>query len=195
LQPEKLRFLLQTEIGILTLAVIADSFTIAWFSSALHNKLAVKLDAKLPLAFSSARTVFMAVGLGAGFYAAALFPDFSSLTGLFLLSIVGIKLGIESVNFNPEEKVILIDNHKTMVLLAIAGSANTFFAGIALGLAGVSIATPLIIVLIVTALLTYAGIKAGKYKGYKPRIKYTGLVSGVVIVAIVIRHLVQHFLI
>lgn len=187
--------MLQTEIFVLTLAVIADSFTIAWFSSALHSKLAVKLDAKLPLAFSAARTVFMVIGLGAGMYAAALFPDYSSLTGLFLLSIVGIKLGVESVNFNPEEKVILIDNHKTMVLLAVAGGANTFFAGIALGIAGVSFKTPIIFVLVVTAFLSYAGIKAGKIKGYKPQIKYTGLVSGVLIVAIVIRHLVLHFLI
>ncbi|MFH1120601.1 MAG: manganese efflux pump [Bacteroidota bacterium] len=177
----------QTEIIVLTLAIAADSFTTSWFSGALHHKLDIALDRKLPVFFAMGRLLFLVLGFGAGYYAATLFPYYSYLSGLSLLSVIGIKYGIESLKFYPEEKVILIDNRKTILMLSIAGSINTFIAGIAFGIAGIGLATPVVVIIAAVAGFTYVGMIAGKVKGYRPSIRYVGLVSSISILAITLR--------
>ncbi|NTW23258.1 MAG: hypothetical protein HGA37_01050 [Lentimicrobium sp.] len=180
----------KTEIVVLALAMATDSFIISWFSGALHKKLSVKLDAGFPLFLSVGRTLMVALGLVLGLNVSELIPDFAYLTGLSLLSVIGIKLGIEAFNFNPEEKVVLIDNRKTMALLIAAGSINTFFAGIGLGLMKSSLSVPCVTTFIAVLGLSFGGVLAGKKYGYKPTLRFAGLMPAIVIIIIGLRLLI-----
>ncbi len=183
-----------TEIVVLAFAMATVSFIISWFSGALHRKLSVNLHAGFPLFLAIGRTLMIALGIVAGLYGASLITEFSFPAGLILLIVIGIKLGIEALNFNPEERVVLIDNRKTMLLLIIAGSINTFFAGMGLGLVGSSFLVPALTTFIAVSLLSFTGIMAGKKYGYKPTLRFAGLIPATVIIIIGLRLLILNLI-
>ncbi len=180
----------KTEIVVIVLAMAADSFATSWFTGALHKKLSVKLDISLPLMFTAGRTMMLSLGIGAGWYAASLIPDYSFLIGLSLLLVIGIKPVIEALKFNPEEKVILVDDSRTMLLLSLAVSISSFFAGIGLGMAGSGLLVPVIVTAISVLVFSSAGIKAGETFGYKPIVRFSGLITGIVILIIWFKFLI-----
>jgi putative Mn2+ efflux pump MntP len=194
LQTQKKRVLSKIEIVIIVLALAADGFTTSWFTGALHKKLSVKPGAGLPVFFSAGRTVFMALGIGAGLLAASFMPDHSYRFGMALLLVVGVKYGIDALKFNPEERIFLIDDNKTMLLLTLAGSISTFFAGIGLGMAGsgfwLTVATAALSVFV----FSLAGVWAGEKYGYKPKVRFAGLIPGIVILIIWLRLLIFNLL-
>ncbi len=184
----------KTEIVFIVLAIAADGFATSWFTAALHKKLNEKLDFKFPLFISAGRTLLMTIGILAGFYAGSLMPESNYLIGLSLLTVVGIKSGIEAFNFNPEERVIFVDNNKTMLLLALAGSIGAFITGIGLGVAGCGLIFTIAVTATSTLILSSLGVKAGQTYGYKPEIRFAGLLPGIVIVAIWLRLLTLNFI-
>ncbi|MHC1777325.1 MAG: manganese efflux pump MntP family protein [Lentimicrobium sp.] len=184
----------KTEIILIVLAITADSFATSWFTGALHKKLNEKLDAKFPLFISAGRTVLMAIGIVAGFYAGSLMPGSGYLIGLTLISVIGIKNGIDAWNFNPEERVIFVDNNKTMVLLALAGSIGAFLTGIGLGIAGVGLIFTVAVTAVSTLLFSSSGILAGKFFGYKPEIRFAGFLPGIVVIGIWLRMIILNLL-
>lgn len=194
MQPQKLRVLSKTEIVIIVLALAADSFTTSWFTGALHKKLSVKLGAGLPVFFSAGRTLSMALGIGAGLWATSFLPDYNYKVGMALLLVVGLKYGIDALKFNPEEKIFLVDDNKTMLLLTLAGSISAFFAGIGLSMAGSGFWLPVIAAALSVFVFSHAGVWAGENFGYKPKVRFAGLIPGMVMLIIWIRFLILNLL-
>jgi len=176
-----------TEIVFLSVALAADSFVTSCFSSALHKKLDFKLDFKLPVILPAIRLLFLISGIVAGQFLSSFLTDYVFMSGLSVLSIVGIKLGFESIRFYPEEKVILIDNFRTTFLITIAGSINTIIAGTGLGILGTGLTVPILVTLPAVVCFSFAGILVGKAFGYRPSIRFTGLLSGILILLVALR--------
>jgi len=176
-----------TEILILSVALAADSFVTSYFSGALHKKLNYRLDFKLPVFLPVVRLLFLISGIVAGQFLSSFLTDYVFMSGLSVLSVVGIKLGFESIRFYPEEKVILIDNYRTTFLITIAGSINTLLAGTGLGILGTGLAIPSLITLPAVVIFSCAGILAGKAFGYRPSVRFFGLISGILILSVTIR--------
>lgn len=194
MQPQNLRVLSKTEIVIIVLALAVDSFTTSWFTGALHKKLSVKPGAGLPVFFSAGRTLFMALGIGAGLWATTFLPDQNYKVGMALLLVVGLKYGIDALRFNPEEKIFLVDDNKTMLLLTLAGSISTFFAGIGLGMAESGFWLPVIAIALSVFVFSKAGLWAGEKFGYKPKIRFAGLIPAMVMLIFWIRLLILNLL-
>lgn len=194
MQPQKKRVLSKTEIVIIVFALAADGFTTSWFSGALHKKLSVKLGGGLPVFFSAGRALFMALGIGAGLMATSFMPDHSYKVGMAFLMVIGVKYGIDALKFNPEEKIFLVDDNKTMLLLTLAGSISTFFAGIGLGMAGSGFWLPVAAVALSVFVFSLAGVWAGEKYGYQPKIRFAGLIPGIVILIIWLRLLIFNLL-
>lgn len=182
------------EIVLISFALASDSIVSSWFSGALHGKLKLKLDSELSIFHAAGRVLFLAGGLSAGSLLTSLLTDFTVLTGLSVLSIVGIKLMVESIRFNPEERVFLLDNYRTKLLVTIAGSINTLFAGMGLGIAGTGLFLPVAVTLPVAAGMSFIGIKAGIRYGYRPVVRYSGLLSGALILFLALRHFVLYLI-
>lgn len=182
----------QSEIAVISLALAADCFVTTWFSGALHKKLGIRLDFKLPVILSSGRVMFLVIGIVAGQFLSSFLTDYIFMTGLSVISIVAIKLGVESLRFYPEEKVILIDNYKTAFLITMAGSFNTLIAGTGLGIFGSGLTMPSLITFFAVACFSIAGILAGKAYGYKPSIRFFALFSGILIFLVMLRLFIFH---
>lgn len=94
---------------------------------------------------------------------------------------------LESFKFHPEERVVLTDNWQSAVLLALAGSINAFFGGLALGLINYPLFTPVTIMFLVSLIAAMAGILFGNPRGYKTAPARFGILGGSLIVFISIR--------
>lgn len=181
-------------ILIITILLAADCFIIAWHSGAIHQKLGENLTNSLPVFFSAGRATAMLTGIYTGIFLAPFVPDFNYFFGISLIAVIGLKLAIESIRFIPEEKVIFIDNNKTLALLTLAGSMNTFFAGFGLGLTGTDIPVPVLVTAFAVLILAFAGKILGKRKSLKPEIRIIGLFSGIIILALASRLLILYFI-
>jgi len=136
----------------------------------------------------------MALGSLTGFYLAPFVTEFGYFFGIALIAVIGLKFAIESYRFIPEEKVILIDSYKTLTLLTIAGSTNTFFAGFGLGLAGSGFLLPVILTMIFVFCFSLTGKIFGQKKSLQPRIRFIGIYSGILIVAFSLRLMILYFI-
>lgn len=181
-----------TGLIILTIAFAVDCFVVAWHSGAIHQKVHERLSDKLLVFFTTGRTFAMLIGLVSGNFLQIFVPDHSYIFGISLIALMGVKLAIDSLGFVPEEKVILIDSNKTMALLTLAGSFNTFFAGLGFGLAGSEFAVPLIVTAVSVFIFTLAGKISGKRKSLRPEIRIATLIAGLVILALSIRLIFIH---
>lgn len=177
---------------ILLLALIVESFNTTWNSSAIHAKLKEQPPVRLPFALAVIKSLVLALGLSIGFLGSDYLPFFT--TPYALVFIIGLKIITENVRFHPEERIVLIDNTKTLLLVSIAGSFNTFFLGISLGLIGVSATLTIAFNLIVTLIATLAALKLGSTKGLRPYTRYAGIIAGAVISVIALQYFITYFI-
>ena len=152
------------EIIILALALSADAFAVS-ISGGISTK-HVNLSRSLKMAFFFG--VFQGLMPVVGWFAGSTFYDyiknFGSWIALALLSMIGIKMIIES--FNHENKGVKnYFNTKTLFLLAIATSIDALAVGFSLKFLEVDIFVPAIIITVVTFVVSLLGIFIGKKAG------------------------------
>lgn len=81
---------------------------------------------------------------------------------------------------------------KMLVLLAIATSIDALAAGVALGVANVSVLRACVVIGVVTALLSFAGVHAGHRFGTRLGKRFE-VVGGIVLIGLAVKTLVEHF--
>ncbi len=184
----------EIEFAVIGAVIAFDVLTTSWYAAALHKKLAMKMQAFTALFLASGRAMLMLGGILLGMLMQHTLGQYSFPSAMSLLVIVGIKSALDSINYNVDEKVILIDNITTALLLSAAGGIGAFLTGLAIGTAGGPLLLPVFSAFFATLFLVIAGVKAGEHYGFKPSIKYAGLLSGIVVVCFGVIHLVLHII-
>lgn len=179
---------------LILLALITESFSTAWYSGAIHGKLVEKMPARLPLALALSKGIILPLGMFLGRVCSSFLPSFYITMAYSLMFIIGLKMITENLRFHPEERIVLIDNNRTLLILSLAGSFNTFFIGISLGLISTKIALASVITFMATLILAYAAMHFGKKFGLRPFIRITGMVMGAVIVLIAMTYFIKYFI-
>lgn len=173
---------------------MTESFAASWYSGAIHKKTGDSLPVRLPFALATIKSLLLAIAIFSGNFISDIMPSNLIVIAYAIMTIAGIKIVIESLRFNPEERIILIDDHKTLLFLSLAGSFNTFFVALALGLIGVGILSPYLLTLVATLIFSLAGLYLGASKGLRPGIRYAGILAGTLILAISLRFFILYFL-
>lgn len=179
---------------LIIVALITESFATSWYSGAIHSKVSEKPPLSLPPALSIIKTLVFALGLLSGRFSSSVLPWFYTTMAYSLMFIIGLKLITETMRFNPEERIVLVDNNRTLLLLSIAGSFNTLFIGISLGLLGVGILTPVLTLFVGTLILSFISITLGKKLGLRPGIRFAGIAAGCIICIVAIRFFILYFI-
>ncbi len=110
-----------------------------------------------------------------------------------LLFIIGLKMIVEAIKVNPEERQFNINNNYVLMMLAIATSIDAFVVGISFGFLEVSILKASIIIGITTFAISFGGICLGNINRFiKPRT--AELLGGLVLIIIGIKILIEHTL-
>lgn len=180
---------------ILIIVVLSsESFITTWYSTAIHSKLKEKAPVKLPIALAIVRTLVFALGIFLGNIGSVAFPWFYIAMAYAMMFIIGLKMITESLRFNPEERIVLVDNNRTLILIAFAGSFNPLFIGLSLGLIGTEIIMPCLFLFIFTLLLSIISLYLGKKLGLRPFLRYIGIIAGLVISGIALRFFISYFI-
>ena len=182
--------LTQAEIYILVTALSAEGFAGSWYTGALHRKLNEPLPAAMPFVLALIRSLVMMAGFFAGAAISPLINDNKIIFGLILIFITGLKISMETFRFNPEEKIILVDNFTTLLLWSVAGSFSVFLAGAGAGLGIAASYAALAIFFLISVIGSYAGLSFGSSKGLRPGVRYMVLASGAVIMILSLRVLI-----
>ncbi len=181
----------QTELIILAIALTAESFASSWYTGALHARLGEKPLASIPPVIAAVRSLMLVAGFLAGWAVNQFFNEHNLSFGLILIFITGLKIMTETYRFNPEAKIVLIDNFSTLVLWSLAGSFNVFLAGAGAGMAGAMSLIALILFFVITIPGSYAGLWMGKKRGISFKSKLIVLIAGLVIAIVPLRLLIS----
>ena len=177
----------------LFLALSLGSFAPAWYTGALHHKLGVRLPYSFILISGISSVVFFIAGYLPAQSAIHYLPDYSCIAGQLIVLIVGIKLIAEAIRFNPEEKIVLIDDRQTSIILSLAKGINYLFIGMGIGLCYALNFYSFIILFGLEIMAIASGLMLGNHFGLKRSIRTLFLISGVAVVAAAIRSIVVQF--
>lgn len=179
---------------IILLALVTESFSTSWYSGAIHKKLALKLPIQLPFALAIIKSLMMALGIYIGNRVYGTLPSHFTIIAYSLMFIVSLKIIWESMRFAPEERIIMVDSTKTLLLLSFAGSFNTFLISICLGLIGVHVLNPCIFTLTTTIVFALAAVNLGAKHGLRPFIRISGIVAGLLITILSLRFIILYLI-
>ncbi len=179
---------------LILLALVTESFATTWYSAAIHAKLKEKTPVKLPVALAFVKAMVIALGIFIGNVSSSALPWIYIVIAYVLMFIIGIKVIIENMRFLPEERIVLIDSNKTLLILSIAGSFNSFFVALSLGLIGTSVLMPSLITFILTFIAAYISIYLGSKYGLRPFLRITVMVGGALIAGVALRFFITYFL-
>lgn len=181
---------------VLILIVISlgyQTFSATWYSTSLHRRLGIKVKVYMPVVMSVITTLSFGFGIGVGRLFAPMAGSLAIKSGWILLALTGLKIILESRKFHPEERVVLTDTWQAVILLALAGSINAFFGGIALGLVQYSAGIVLLLALGTTLIFSLAGILSGSKNGYQTAPARISLIAGMLLVVVSIWMLFINF--
>ncbi len=179
---------------IILLGLITESFATSWYSGAVHAKINEKPPLMLPVALALIKSSVLWLGIFLGNLSSDSIPWFYMTMAWALVFIIGLKMLTESLRFNPEERIVIVDNSKTLLLVSVAGSFNTFFIGISLGVLKISFINPVLITFAGTILLGFFALIFGKKYGLRPIVRYINITSAVLIALIALRFFILYFL-
>lgn len=186
LQPEK--SILEITITIfLFLAVSLGSFALAWYTGALHHKVGVRLPYSFILISSIASVLFFIAGYLPAQAVIHYLPGYSCIAGQLIVLIIGIKLIAEAIRFNPEEKIVLIDDRQTTIIVSLAKGINYLFIGMGIGFCFVLHYYVFIILFGLEIMAITSGLLSGNRFGLQRSIRTLLLISGIAVVSAAIR--------
>ncbi|MBW6491384.1 MAG: manganese efflux pump [Lentimicrobium sp.] len=177
----------------LFLALALGSFAPAWYTGSLHKKVDVRLPFMVLLTGPLTHTLFFAAGIFSSLALSDYLPAYACIAGQLIILIIGFKLIIESIRFNPEEKIILIDDRKVMILVGLARGFTYLLIGLGLGFCGGFDPRFLIILFVLEIVAHAAGLLSGYRFGLKSVIRTLFLLSGIAILATALRTLILQF--
>lgn len=179
---------------LILLALVTESFATTWYSAAIHAKLKEKSPLKLPAALAIVKALVIALGIYIGNVSSAAMPWIYIVIAYILMFIIGLKIIIENMRFFPEERIVLVDNNRTLLILSLAGSFNSFFVALSLGLIGTNVSLPSLFTFTLTLFASFASLYLGKSFGLRPFLRITVLIGGVLIAGVALRFIITHFL-
>lgn len=143
--------------------------------------------------FGAFQTFMPAVGWLAGFTLASLISGVDHWVAFGLLSFIGCKMIYESTKMKQNEKTSNALTIWVLLFLSVATSIDALAVGLSFALLKTPIATPIIVIGVVTFSLSLLGVSIGKRFGHLFENKIE-IVGGFILITIGIKVLVEHLI-
>ena len=179
---------------LLALALAMDAFAVAIVSGLALNPLHGRQVFRLSFHFGLFQAIMPALGWAAGSAIQRYISQFDHWVAFGLLAFVGGRMILGAVREQPEAAATTDPTSGlTLVMLSIATSIDALAVGLSLAMIGSPILTPALVIGIVAAAATAAGMLLGRRIGslWGKRVELAG---GLVLVAIGARILVEHII-
>ena len=168
-----------------------DAFAAAISAGVVLREISFGQVFRLSFHFGLFQFLMPIVGWFAGMTVSGLIADYDHWVAFCLLVFIGGKMIRDS--FKEEQKIKTVDPTRglTLIVLSIATSIDALAVGLSLGFLGVDILYPSVVIGIVAAAMTVAGMFFGKKLGqfFGKKIEILG---GLILIGIGIKILVEH---
>jgi len=183
-------------MDIVTIIFIAfglemDAFAVSVTSGITIKQLKVRNALKIALFFGLFQAFMPAIGWLAGLSLRALISSVDHWIAFGLLFFVGCRMIYESLKFESNQRTINPLDIYILLMLSIATSIDALAVGVSFAFLKVSIATPVIVIGLVTFILSFLGVYIGDRFGhfFEKKIEIAG---GLILIGIGIKILIEH---
>jgi len=181
------------EVLLIALSMAMDAFAVALGAASSGRANGQRTTFRLSFHFGLFQFLLPLVGWFAGATVARYFTGYDHWFALILLAVVGIRMIRSGLDPNGDPKSPDPSRGWTLVMLSLAVSIDALAIGLSLALVGVSIWYPAVVIGVVTALMTWFGLRVGDGLGKKFG-KRMEVIGGIVLIGIGLRILASHLL-
>lgn len=178
-------------IILIALALAMDALAVSITSGTTIKHSRINKALKISIFFGSFQAVMPFIGWLAGFRLRDFISNVDHWIAFGLLSLIGCRMIYESTKLESSEKKINFLKVYVLLTLSVATSIDALAVGISFAFLNIYIATPIIIIGIITFLLSFLGVFVGSRFGhfFENRIE---IVAGLILIGIGIKILVEH---
>ena len=180
------------EIFLISLSMAMDAFAVCLAAGALEKIQGPRPLFRLSFHFGLFQFIMPVVGWLLGMTIEPLIHDYADWIAFGLLAFVGLRMIRSSLQNNGKNHWDDPSRGWTMVLLSIAVSIDALAIGISLGVLGIFVWYPAILIGVVTGILSLVGLRIGRIVGRKFG-KPAEVIGGLVLLGIGLRVLFLHF--
>jgi len=181
-----------SELFVLGLGLGMDAFAVSICKGLSMAKMSWKKAGIIGMYFGIFQAIMPVLGFFIGIGFEVKIKTVDHWIALFLLTIIGIKMIIESVR-KKEEKLDDSINVKVMIVLAMATSIDALAVGITLAFLNVNIIKAVIAIGVITFALCIWGVKIGNIFGNRYE-KKAGILGGIILIFMGIKIWLEHML-
>ena len=168
-----------------------DAFSVAIATGGILGVVGRRQTFRLAFHFGLFQFMMPVIGWFAGVAVESLIADFDHWIALALLAYVGGKMIYESIVSGDDDAKGDPTRGMSLIALSVATSIDALAVGLSLGLIGVDVFGPAIVIGVVAAAMTALGLQIGRFAG-----RWLGpwmeRVGGVVLIAIGVRIVLEH---
>lgn len=179
----------------LAVGLAMDAFAVSISCGLAFDRREHWAAARIAFAFGAFQAIMPALGWFAGIGMRALIEDFDHWIAFGLLTVIGGKMIVEAWRGGEDGSGLSVPGPARLLVLAIATSLDALAVGLTLAVIEVPIATPAVVIGVVTFLISYLGIVLGHELEnlMGPRMKRgIQVAGGIVLIAIGIRIVLEH---
>ncbi len=182
------------EVFLIALSMAMDAFAICLSAGAHELTTGPRPTFRLAFHFGLFQFLMPVLGWYAGATIERYITAYDHWVGFGLLAFVGGRMIISGFNPNADAHKNDPSRGWNLVLLSIAVSIDALAVGFSLGIVGVTIWTPAVVIGVVTGLVSWLGLRLGNKLGEKFG-KRMDVAGGIVLILIGVRILLAHLLI
>lgn len=186
-----------TALFLLALGLAMDATAVSGARGLAAKEVRPRDAIRVALLFGGFQAAMPAIGWALGATFATRIMGWGHWVTFVVLGGIGGKMLYEALKPGDDDDAIEAATNdvfglKVLVLLAVATSIDALAAGVALAVANASIVRACVVIGVVTAVLSFAGVHAGHRFGSRLG-KRLEVLGGVVLVGLAVKTLVEHF--
>jgi putative Mn2+ efflux pump MntP len=170
-----------------------DAFAVSIISGVMIRDLRIDHALRIALFFGSFQAVMPIMGWLGGLSLRNFISGFDHWIAFGLLSFIGCKMIYEAITMKSDEKRTDPLNFSVLLMLSVATSIDALAVGVSFAFLRISVASPVIVIGIVTFFMSFLGVFIGDKFGhfFEKRIE---IVGGLILIGIGIKILVEQVL-
>jgi putative Mn2+ efflux pump MntP len=181
------------EVFLIALSMAMDAFAVCLSAGTQEQTSGPRPTFRLAFHFGLFQFLMPVLGWFAGATIERYITAYDHWIAFGLLAFVGGRMIFSGFHPDEEDKKNDPSRGWTLVLLSFAVSIDALAVGLSLGIVGLTIWTPAVIIGVVTGLVSWLGLRLGNKLGQKFG-KRMGIAGGIVLMLIGVRILMAHLL-
>jgi len=160
-----------------------DSFAVSVSAGITTRQSLVRTGLLAAVVFGGFQGGMTALGWYAGSVVSSFLAGYGPVIAFLILAGIGMKMIYESRQEGAGDRPCPTECYSVLMVMGIATSIDALFAGMGIALLGEAVLVPAVAIGVITAMLSFAGVYAGRGIGHLIG-EYAEIAGGVILVAI-----------